>query len=91
MGNLLSQIINQLFHLKSADFVIQGEPESLISKINEKQIDAIAFSQAPGLAPCLLVGMRFAKKLAMRLNIPIPTLKHLNSWYEVPIVLCISR
>jgi len=32
-----------------------------IAKIEEKDIDAIAFSQGPGLAPCLIEGMKFAK------------------------------
>src|SRR4030042_6212238 len=39
--------------------------------INEKDIKAIAFSQAPGLAPCLIVGMKFAKKKSKELNIPV--------------------
>ncbi len=36
--------------------------------INEGEVDAIAFSQGPGLSPCLLVGLRFAKNLYKRLN-----------------------
>src|SRR3970040_904338 len=39
--------------------------------VSESKIDAIAISQGPGLAPCLLVGMRFAKELAKRLDVPI--------------------
>ena len=35
--------------------------------INEKQIDAIALSNAPGLAPCLIAGLNFAKKKAKEL------------------------
>jgi tRNA A37 threonylcarbamoyltransferase TsaD len=38
------------------------------AKIKERDIDAIAFSQGPGLAPCLLEGMRFAKELSERLS-----------------------
>jgi len=34
------------------------------SGIKEKDIDAIAISQGPGLSPCLLQGMDFAKELA---------------------------
>jgi tRNA A37 threonylcarbamoyltransferase TsaD len=30
----------------------------------EKKIEAIAISNAPGLAPCLLEGLKFAKELA---------------------------
>ena len=32
--------------------------------INEEDIKAIAFSQAPGLAPCLIEGLKFVKKLS---------------------------
>ena len=35
------------------------------SGIDAKQITAIAFSNAPGLAPCLLEVIRFAKKRAI--------------------------
>ncbi len=46
------------------------------NKINEKQIFAIAFSQGPGLAPCLLAGRDFVKVLALRLNIPVIGVNH---------------
>ncbi len=38
------------------------------SGLDEKEIDAIAFSQGPGLAPCLIEGMNFAKKISKKLN-----------------------
>lgn len=44
--------------------------------INEKDINAIAFSQGPGLAPCLLEGMRFAKEICKRLSKPIIPVNH---------------
>lgn len=46
------------------------------AKINETNIKAIAFSNAPGLAPCLLEGMAFVKKIAKKLNIPIVMVNH---------------
>ena len=36
----------------------------IASGIKEEDIDSIAVSQGPGLAPCLLQGMSFAKELA---------------------------
>jgi N6-L-threonylcarbamoyladenine synthase len=58
--------------------------ESLrLSGINENEIDAIAFSQGPGLAPCLLVGMRFAKELAARMNKPIIPVNHCIAHLEI--------
>ncbi len=43
---------------------------------NEKEIDAIAFSAAPGLAPCLLAGLEFVKKKAKELNVPVVPVNH---------------
>ena len=53
------------------------------SKIKEEDIDAIAFSQGPGLAPCLLVGLRKAKELSLRLNKPIVGVNHCVAHLEV--------
>jgi len=44
--------------------------------ISEGDIEVVAFSNAPGLAPCLLEGMDFSKKLAGRLGIPIVGVNH---------------
>ena len=53
------------------------------AKISEKDIDAIAFSQGPGLAPCLLEGIRFTKKLAAKLGIPIVPVNHCIAHLEI--------
>ncbi len=42
----------------------------------EGGIECVAFSNAPGLAPCLLEGMAFAKKLAKRLDVPLIGVNH---------------
>ena len=51
-------------HLKFADEVIKKALKK--SKKDLKDIDLIAFSQGPGLPPCLVVGMEKAKKLARK-------------------------
>ena len=51
--------------------------------IDEKKIDAIAVSQGPGLAPCLLEGMRFAKELAKKLGKPIVPVNHCIAHLEI--------
>ena len=51
--------------------------------VKEEEIDAIAFSQAPGLAPCLLEGMKFAKELAERLKKPIVGVNHCVAHLEI--------
>jgi N6-L-threonylcarbamoyladenine synthase len=54
-----------------------------VAGIKEEEIDAIAFSQGPGLAPCLIQGMKFAKEISSRLNKPIVGVNHCVSHLEV--------
>ncbi|HUW43776.1 MAG TPA: KEOPS complex N(6)-L-threonylcarbamoyladenine synthase Kae1 [Bacillota bacterium] len=51
--------------------------------IDEKKIDAIAISQGPGLAPCLLEGMKFAKELSKKLGKPIVPVNHCIAHLEI--------
>jgi len=51
--------------------------------IKEKDILAIAFSQSPGLAPCLIEGMKFAKKKAKELKIPLIMVNHCVAHLEI--------
>jgi len=53
------------------------------ARIAEKEIDAVAVSQGPGLAPCLLVGMSFAKELATQLSVPIVPVNHCIAHLEI--------
>ncbi len=53
------------------------------SGINEKDIDAIAFSQGPGLPPCLLAGRDFSRDLAIRLKKPLVPVNHCVAHLEV--------
>ncbi|MEK6830351.1 MAG: KEOPS complex N(6)-L-threonylcarbamoyladenine synthase Kae1 [Nanoarchaeota archaeon] len=53
------------------------------SGIKEKDIDAIAFSQGPGLALCLLVGMKFTKEIAEKLKIPVVPVNHCIAHLEI--------
>lgn len=53
------------------------------SKIDENKIDVIAFSQGPGLSPCLLEGIRFAKELSRRLNKPLVPVNHCIAHLEI--------
>jgi len=54
-----------------------------VARIKEKDIDAIAFSQSPGLAPCLLEGMKFAKEISIKLKKPLIGVNHCVSHLEV--------
>ncbi len=51
--------------------------------IEEKDIDAIAFSQGPGLAPCLLEGLKFAKQLSEKLKKPVVPVNHCIAHLEI--------
>lgn len=48
-----------------------------------KEIDLIAFSQAPGLPPCLKVGMEHAKELALTFKKPIVGVNHCIAHLEI--------
>src|ERR1700733_11024319 len=43
------------------------------------EIDAIAFTQAPGLIGCLLVGTQFAKSLSLALDKPLIAVHHMQA------------
>ena len=51
--------------------------------ISEKEIKAIAISNAPGLAPCLLTGLKFAKKKALQLKVPLIPINHCVAHLEI--------
>lgn len=51
--------------------------------IKEEDIDAIAYSRGPGLAPCLIEGMKFSKALGKRLNKPLVPVNHCVAHLEV--------
>ena len=53
------------------------------SGIKEKDIDSIAISNAPGLSPCLLEGLKFAKEVALRLKKPLIPVNHCIAHLEV--------
>jgi len=54
-----------------------------VSGIKEKEIDAIAFSQGPGLAPCLLEGIKFAKEISLKLKKPLVGVNHCVAHIEI--------
>ena len=53
------------------------------AKINEDEIDSLAFSQGPGLSPCLLEGMKFVKQLSEKLKKPIVPVNHCVAHLEI--------
>ncbi len=49
------------------------------ANISKKQLNAIAFTQGPGLMGSLLVGASFAKSMALALNIPLLAINHMQA------------
>lgn len=47
------------------------------AKVNVSELDAIAYTQGPGLLGALLVGSSFAKSMAFALDIPVITVNHM--------------
>lgn len=47
--------------------------------IDKRQVEAIAFTRGPGLMGSLLVGVSFAKAMALALNIPLVEVNHLQA------------
>lgn len=50
-----------------------------VASVSFETIDAIAFTQAPGLIGSLLVGTQFAKSLALALNKPLIAVHHMQA------------
>lgn len=49
------------------------------ANINKKELDAIAFTRGPGLLGSLIVGVSFAKSMALALDIPMIEVNHMKA------------
>lgn len=49
------------------------------SSVELKDLDAVAFTQSPGLIGSLLVGSQFAKSISLSLNIPLIAVHHMQA------------
>lgn len=61
-----------MHHEKVKDKLINETLKSL----DNKKVDFVAYSRGPGLAPCLLVGLKTAKELAQKLKVPLIGVNH---------------
>ncbi len=59
--------------------LLQALPQLQTPNSRLQTIDAIAFTQAPGLIGSLLVGTQFAKSLALSLNKPLIAVHHMHA------------
>jgi len=51
--------------------------------ISDNEVDAIAFSQGPGLPPCLIEGFKFSKELSKNLDKPLVPVNHCVAHLEI--------
>ncbi len=68
-------------HVDVCDKVIMNALEK--AKVRLKDVDLIAFSNAPGLGHCLRIGAFVAKALALKLDVPIIGVNHCVAHLEV--------
>lgn len=68
-------------HREVSSKVLNDALEKTGVKLN--QIKAIAFSQGPGLSPCLIEGKEFALRLAKKLKIPLIPVNHCIAHQEI--------
>ena len=92
-GKIISNIIaNQTVHEKFGGVVPElasrAHMQNIVPVVDQaikqagielKQLDAIAFTQAPGLIGSLLVGSQFAKSIALSLNKPLIAVHHMQA------------
>lgn len=64
-------------HLKNIVFVVDAAIKH--AKIHKNEIDGIAFTQGPGLIGALMVGVSFAKAMALVLDIPLLSVNHMQA------------
>jgi N6-L-threonylcarbamoyladenine synthase len=57
--------------------------ELLDAHVNSNDIKAIAFSQGPGLGPCLRIGASVARSLATQMDVPLIGVNHCVAHIEV--------
>lgn len=68
-------------HLRVKEKILGKALET--AKLKMEDIDLIAYSQGPGLPPCLWTGMEFAKELSEREGIPIIGVNHPVAHIEI--------
>ncbi|MFP4115969.1 MAG: bifunctional N(6)-L-threonylcarbamoyladenine synthase/serine/threonine protein kinase [Candidatus Aenigmatarchaeota archaeon] len=84
-------------HAKVCDEVMEKAKEE--AGVERKDVDLVAFSQGPGLPPCLRTGAVFSRALALSLDVPLVGVNHcvahieigrLKSEVEDPVTLYVS-
>ncbi len=89
LQSALANMPTEQIHLDDAQIekikeILEREPElfvqlvMLLSQNTKPNIDAIAVTYGPGLAPALWVGVNFARVLALAWNVPLVAVNHME-------------
>jgi len=76
-------------HEKVKDNILKQALEE--AKLSMKDINLIAFSAAPGLAPAMHIGLRFAKELATKHNLQLVEVNHSIAHLTIGNLLCKTK
>ena len=74
-GGVVPEIASRM-HIESISHTVSRAISE--AKVNENDLDAIAVTAAPGLIGSLLVGVNYAKAMALRLNKPLVPVHHIR-------------
>jgi N6-L-threonylcarbamoyladenine synthase len=75
-GGVVPEVASRQHHLSILPVVIAGLDKAGVKK---EELDGIAVTKGPGLMGSLLVGVSFAKAMAMSLDIPLIEVHHMHA------------
>lgn len=75
-GGVVPEVASRAHQANIVPVVAQALAQAQVSK---EALDAVAFTRGPGLMGSLLVGVSFAKALALSLNIPMIEVNHVQA------------
>jgi len=87
-NTILSQSVHEIYGGVVPELASRAHQQHIISVVNQalkearisiKDLDAVAFTQGPGLLGSLLVGISFAKGLSIAKNIPLISVNHMQA------------
>lgn len=75
-GGVIPELASRVHQQNIVPVIHQALSDAGISK---QEIDAVAFTQGPGLLGSLLVGVSFAKSFALALDLPLISVNHMHA------------
>jgi len=89
LNNIIaSQAVHQIYGGVVPELASRAHQQNIVAVVQQAldtahvqrtELDAIAFTRGPGLMGALLVGVSFAKGMAMALNIPLIEINHMQA------------